>query len=154
MTSSLPVKPSAPTSIEGKLTNSPAHLLVRGASPPNSTVHCTNLSTVPPKHASNLSPYPAELIPFQPLDGVDNQYGQLYRKFKEHLYKEAGIKGFTPPMPFSITTQFLQTSNDLSLKWPTLAKLSNKLFPDLCQTDKDNIAVADDRIELVSGFYI
>ncbi len=45
------------------------------------------------KHTSNLSPYPAELIPFQPLDGADNQYGQLYQKFKEHPYKKAVIKG-------------------------------------------------------------
>jgi hypothetical protein len=29
------------------------------------------------KHTSDLSPYPAELIAFQPLDGADNQYGQL-----------------------------------------------------------------------------
>ncbi len=48
-TLSLLLKPSAPMPIEGKLTNSPTHLLVRGASLPNSTVRCTNLSTVPPK---------------------------------------------------------------------------------------------------------
>jgi hypothetical protein len=27
------------------------------------------------KHASNLCPYPAKLIPFEPLDGTDNHYG-------------------------------------------------------------------------------
>jgi len=30
------------------------------------------------KHASDLSPYPAELIAFDPLDGPDNRYGQLF----------------------------------------------------------------------------
>ncbi len=30
------------------------------------------------KHASDLSPYPLKLIPFQPVDGADTRYGQLY----------------------------------------------------------------------------
>ena len=29
------------------------------------------------KHASDLSPYPSELIAFQPLNGTDNQHGQI-----------------------------------------------------------------------------
>ncbi len=68
------------------------------------------------KHASDLLPYPFKLIPFQLLDGVENQYGQLYRKFKEHPYKEARIKGFIPPTPFSLPTQFLRINDDLMLK--------------------------------------
>ncbi len=52
------------------------------------------------KHASDLSPYPAELIAFQPLVGADNQYGQLHWKICDHPYKEAGITCFTPPNPF------------------------------------------------------
>jgi hypothetical protein len=40
--------------------------------------HCTSKAR-DKKHASDLSPYPAELIPFCPLDGADNQFGQLYR---------------------------------------------------------------------------
>ncbi len=31
------------------------------------------------KHASDLSLYPVELIPFQPLDGADTRYSQLYK---------------------------------------------------------------------------
>jgi hypothetical protein len=115
--------------------------------------HCSTKSKEK-KHASNLSPYHTELIPFQHLDSTDNHAGQLYWKFKEHPYKEAGIKGFTPLTLFSIPTQFLRTSNDLLFKRPTLAKLNNEPFPDLCQADKDNIAVANDTIELASRFYI
>ncbi len=63
--------------------------------------HCTSKATVK-KHASNLSPYPAELIPFRPLDGADNQFGQLNPKFKEHPYREAGITGFIPPTPLKL----------------------------------------------------
>jgi hypothetical protein len=70
--------------------------------------HCSTKSREK-KHASNLSLYLAKLIPFQPLDGTNNQYGQLYWKIKEHPYKEAGIKGFTPPTPFAVPIQFLRT---------------------------------------------
>ena len=69
--------------------------------------HCTS-KTKDKHHASDLSPYPVELIPFQPVDGADNQFGQLYRKVKEHPYKEAGIKGFTPPTPFVAPSTFSQ----------------------------------------------
>jgi hypothetical protein len=40
------------------------------------------------KHASNLAPYPAELVPFKPLDGADNRYGQLYKQFCNTPYKQ------------------------------------------------------------------
>jgi hypothetical protein len=92
--------------------------------------HCSTKSKEK-KHASDLSPYPVELIPFQPLDGADNQFGQLYQQFKEHPYKEAGIKGFAPPTPFVIPMQFLQSHTDLSFRWPTLAELNDELETDL-----------------------
>jgi hypothetical protein len=91
--------------------------------------HCLTKSKEK-KHTSDLSPYPVELIPFQPLDGADNQYGQLYQKFKGHPYGEVGIKWFMPPTPFAIPIQFLQTNADLSFQWPTLAKLNDELHPD------------------------
>jgi hypothetical protein len=47
--------------------------------------HCTS-KTKDKRHASDLSPYPVELIPFQPINGADNQSGQLYRKIKEYQY--------------------------------------------------------------------
>jgi hypothetical protein len=114
--------------------------------------HCATKSKEK-KHASDLSPYPIKLIPFELLNDADNQYGQLYQKFKEHPYKEAGIKGFTPPTPFLLPARFLRTNKDLSFKWPTLAELNNKLFPNFCQADRDNIAVIDDTVESVPGFY-
>jgi len=48
------------------------------------------------------------LIAFQPLDGANNQYGQLHWKISNHPYKEAGIKGFTPPNPFRVATNLSQ----------------------------------------------
>jgi ribonuclease-3 len=41
-------------------------------------------------HASNLSPYRPELISFQPLNGADSCFCQLYKQFKNAPYKEAG----------------------------------------------------------------
>jgi hypothetical protein len=64
------------------------------------------------KHASDLSPYPLELVSFEPIGGLDNQYDQLHKPITANPYKEAGIKGFTPLTPFKATSQFLTT--DLS----------------------------------------
>ncbi len=61
--------------------------------------HCKNAGRKDKKHAVDLSPYPPELIPFQPMDGADTQYGQLYKPITAHPFKEAGLKGFTPHQP-------------------------------------------------------
>jgi hypothetical protein len=58
------------------------------------------------KHASDLLPYPPELIPFQPVDGPDNRYSQLYKPIGKMPYKEAGIEGFTPLQPFALPAHF------------------------------------------------
>ena len=81
------------------------------------------------KHTLDFSPYPAELIAIQPLDSADNQFDQIHRKICDHPYKEAGIKGFTPPTPFRVTANFISASNTLAFRWPTLAKLNDKLCP-------------------------
>jgi hypothetical protein len=79
------------------------------------------------------------LIPFRPINGADNQYGQLYCKFQEHSYKEAGFKGFTPPMPVVVPAQFLTTNDALCFNWPTLAELNEKILANLGPSDKGEI---------------
>ena len=44
------------------------------------------------KHVLDLSPYPTELIPFQPVDGADTWYRQIYKQILAHPFKEDGIK--------------------------------------------------------------
>jgi hypothetical protein len=105
-------------------------------------------------HASDLSPYPAELIAFQPLDAVDNQYGLISRKISDHPYKEAGIKGFTPPNPFWMSANFLSTNDALTLKLPTLAELNEKLFPYPWSHNKEfNAYHSGDSPSMIPGFY-
>jgi hypothetical protein len=81
------------------------------------------------KHASNLSPYPPELIPFQPVDGPDKQYSQLYKPIGKSPYKEAGIKGFEPPQPFTIVEHFAHCGDFHNFHFPTLFELNNKFKP-------------------------
>jgi hypothetical protein len=69
------------------------------------------------RHASDLSPYPIELLPLHPLDGADNQYSQINKKILENPYIQVGIKGFTPPTPFQVPSNFL--SADTGFHWPT-----------------------------------
>jgi hypothetical protein len=42
------------------------------------------------KHASDLSPYPAKLIAFEPMDGPDTHYGQLYKPISSTALNEDG----------------------------------------------------------------
>jgi hypothetical protein len=108
------------------------------------------------KHASNLSPYPVELIAFEPLDGADNQYGQIHRKISDHPYKEAGIKGFTPPNPFRVSANFVTTSDALAFRWHTLAELNDELCPYPWSYNEEfnqYISEDDDSLRTVPGFY-
>jgi hypothetical protein len=66
--------------------------LLKGAS--YELEHCSTPNRKEKKHASDLSPYPLELIPFQPLDGSDTRYGQLHKPITDHPFKEAGNKWF------------------------------------------------------------
>ncbi len=86
-------------------------------------------------HASDLSPYPAELLPLHPLNGADNQYSQINKKILDNPYIQAGIKGFTPPTPFWVPSNFLFANTGLEFHRPTLAKLNKDLF--LCHWDLD-----------------
>jgi hypothetical protein len=99
--------------------------------------HCLT-KTRERKHTPDLSPYPVELIPFQPLDSANNQFSQLYRKFKEHPYKEAGNKGFMPLTPFAVQSQFLQSHANLLFRWPTLVELNGELKPEFRNMNLDN----------------
>jgi hypothetical protein len=91
--------------------------------------HCSTPHRKEKKHASGLSPYPLELIPFQPLDGSDTWYGQLHKLITAHPFKEAGITGFDPIKPFKISANFLRTGLVLDFHWPSLLELNDDLFP-------------------------
>jgi hypothetical protein len=98
------------------------------------------------KHASDLSPYPPELIPFEPIDTADNRYGQLYRPIGKSPYQEAGIQGFKPPQPFKITSLFLTRGNFRNFHFPTLAELNFEFcpFPWLDDNERLQIMSRDD----------
>jgi hypothetical protein len=88
-----------------------------------------------------------ELVPFKPIDGPDNQYGQLHKPINAKPYKEAGIKGFIPPMPFKPTSQLLTTDQ---FHWLSLSELNNDLFPFHWSSKKERKQYLDGN--LVSSF--
>ncbi len=88
--------------------------------------HCWIPNQKMKKHASDLSPYLLELVPFEPIDGPDNWYNQFHKPINANPYKEAGSKAFIPPTPFKATSQFLMTDQ---FHWPSLSKLNDDLFP-------------------------
>ncbi len=81
------------------------------------------------KHASDSSPYPLELIPFEPVEGSDTQYGQLHKPIQANPYKEAGIEGFKPLLPFKVPANYLTTDTALAFHWPSLLELNDKIAP-------------------------
>ena len=83
------------------------------------------------KHASDFSPYPVELIPFQPVDWADTLYGQLYKPISAHPFKEAGIKEFAPIQPYKVTSNLAITTWCAAFHWPSLSELNDEfaLFP-------------------------
>ena len=92
--------------------------------------HCLKPSRTEKKHASDLSPYPAELIPFEPVDGADTRYGQLYKPIGANPFKEAGLEGFNPPTPFRVAQNFLDIGDFKDFRWPTLSELNDEFGPD------------------------
>jgi hypothetical protein len=76
--------------------------------------HCHNSSRKETKHALDLSPYPPKLVPFQPVDGADTRFGQLYKPISAHPFTEAKIKGFSPIQPYKVATQLAITDRCLA----------------------------------------
>jgi hypothetical protein len=79
------------------------------------------------KHASDLSPYPLELIPFKLVKGSDTQYGQFHKPIQAGPYKEARIEGFKPLLSFNVPANYLTTDTALAFHWPSLLELNNKI---------------------------
>jgi hypothetical protein len=91
--------------------------------------HCDKKNRKEKKHASNLSPYPTELIPFEPVDSADTRYGQIYKPITAHPFKEAGIKEFSPIQPFKTSTNLIQISQCAAFHWPSLSELNDEIAP-------------------------
>ena len=93
------------------------------------------------KHTSNLSPHPAELIPFKPLDCANSCYGQLHKPICKSPFKEAGIHGFTPPTPFKVASHFLTCRDFCNFCWPTLAELNDKIAPSPWANEAERLCI-------------
>jgi hypothetical protein len=69
------------------------------------------------------------LIPFQPVNEPDTQYGQIYKPISAHPFKEAGLKGFSPLQPFKLATNLAHTNQCAAFHWPSLSELNDKIAP-------------------------
>jgi hypothetical protein len=98
--------------------------------------HCHNEKCQDKKNAAYLTLYLQELIPFAPINGADTRYGQLHKPIGKHPFKEVGIKGFTPPLPFQVPTGYLGIGVG-DFHWPMLAELNNELDPFPWRDDKE-----------------
>jgi hypothetical protein len=113
--------------------------------------HCNNAACKEKKHAANLAPYPPELTPFEPVDGADTCYGQLYKPIGAHPFKEVGIKGFTPLSPFRVPANFIDIGDVAKFCWPTLAELIDNLKPFPWRDDEEHCMVFQQRSYFPGG---
>eukprot|EP00956_Cyclotella_meneghiniana_P020964 scaffold37640_cov83-Cyclotella_meneghiniana.AAC.3 len=81
------------------------------------------------KHASMLSPYPLELVPFEPIDGPDNRFSQIHKPIGKLPFIDAGIKGFNPIQPFAAPAAFADATPSESFHWLSVSELNDELFP-------------------------
>ncbi len=91
--------------------------------------HSLHPKQIEKKHAADLSPYPAKLISFEPINGADTSYGQLYRPIGANPFKEAGLNRFKPPTPFRVSQNFVNVGNFTNFHWPALSKLNDEIIP-------------------------
>ena len=89
--------------------------------------HCEN-KKIGKRHAAHLSPFPEQLLPFLPVDGLDNQYDQLYRPIQKDPYKNAGVKGFELTNPHCVSAHTTAHGYNTSVPFPTLAELNAEFF--------------------------
>ena len=107
-------------------------------------------------HAAHLSPFPCQLIPFEPLDGPDIAYGQLYKALEKYPYKAASIKWFQPYEPYceevSATSLLSPTSTSLPSHFPTLAELNAEM--DDWTVEECSAIEADNDVYVVAEAYL
>jgi hypothetical protein len=72
--------------------------------------HCEVPGKRQKNYASDLSPYPVELIPFLPVDGADTRYGQLYKTFSITSFQVSRYKRIHPALT-------IQSSNPSRHYW-------------------------------------
>ena len=92
--------------------------------------HCLRKDVFEKKHAAYLSPYPLELVPFAPVDGQDNRFGQLHKPISKQPFVDAGISGFKPIQPYQLPALYASaTKKSNRFYWPSLAELNEEVQP-------------------------
>ena len=86
------------------------------------------------------------MIPFKPIDGPDNRYGQIYTPIWKKTYSEAGIKGFHPTEPFKPAEFSVMAAlpAEEDIKFPTLAELLAECFD--WDEGEERIVLANDSL--------
>eukprot|EP00956_Cyclotella_meneghiniana_P037713 scaffold143282_cov76-Cyclotella_meneghiniana.AAC.4 len=89
--------------------------------------HCLKPGRFEKKHASMMSPYPLELIPFQPVDGPDHRFSTINRPIAKSPFVDAGLNGYTPLQPYKLPANLAIHHNHDDFYWPSLSELNDDL---------------------------
>ena len=121
------------------------HILTKLHGSPYEAKH-VRTHTITKRHTAHLLPFPLEIVPFQPVDGPNNRFGQIYIPIQKSPYSEAGIKGFHPTEPYK-PAQFSVMATlpaDKAVEFPTLAELLEECFD--WNEGEESAVLADDSL--------
>jgi hypothetical protein len=105
------------------------------------------------KHASHLSPFPLPLVPFEPVDGLDNRYGRIHRPIGKIPYSQAGIDGFEPLQPFQLppASHYTAAQPKQSFHWPSFSELNDEMCPFPWTSGEIEQVLHDDHDDIVAS---
>ena len=116
--------------------------------------HCLNPKRTTKKHAAFISPYPTELVPFEPIDGPDNVFGQIHKPLAKSPFVKAGLEGFTPLQPYKLPANYASTHDFNDFYWPSLKELNDELCPfPWFEGERERHLSVDDSIESAVAMY-
>ena len=101
-----------------------------------------------------MSAYPLPLVPFEPVDGPDNQYSQFNRPIGKEPYIQAGLKGFEPIQPIKLASHYTSISTADEFYWPSLSELNEEMNPFPWLTgEKERVTFPSDEIVTTPAMY-
>ena len=91
-------------------------------------------------------------MPFEPVDGPDNRFGQINVPIGKTPFAEAGIRGFEPTKPFKIPVNYSHVLE--SFYWPTVQELDDEINPfPWMEGEQECVEAQGDSLESIPTMY-
>ena len=104
-------------------------------------------------HATHISPFSIQHLPFELIDGPDNQYGQMHAMLRKDPYIEASIEGFQPYQPYvELPTPKAFIVIPEGYTFPSLVEPNDEMF--LCEPGEAEWVLSGENLHYTYKAYI